>query len=30
MADTSMKILIVDDVATMRKIIKKLLGKIGN
>jgi two-component system chemotaxis response regulator CheY len=29
MADTSIKILIVDDFATMRKIIKKLLGKIG-
>ena len=29
MTDTSIKILIVDDFATMRKIIKNLLGKIG-
>ncbi len=29
MTDTSIKILIVDDFATMRKIIKNLLGQLG-
>jgi len=29
MTDTSIKILLVDDFATMRKIIKNLLGKLG-
>ncbi len=29
MADTSIKILLVDDFATMRKIIKNQLGKLG-
>jgi len=29
MADGSMKILVVDDFATMRKIIKNLLGQLG-